>query len=509
MESVDCIVIGAGVIGLAVARALALAGREVIVLERADGIGTETSSRNSEVIHAGIYYPAGSFMARFCVAGRRALYAYCRERGVAHMNCGKLIVATSEEEDGKLAGIKARAEANGVEGMRVLTRAEAMAMEPALHCTSALHSPVTGVVDSHAFMLALQGDAENAGAVCVFFSPVTGARVRGGGIEVDVGGAEPMTLRTRLLVNSAGLHAPGVASRIDGMPRERVPTAYYAKGNYFTLLGRSPFSRLIYPVPVPGGLGVHLTIDLGGQARFGPDVEWIEEIDYTVDPARADEVLRRRAPLLARPAGRRDPARLCRDSAEDRPALGRQPGLRHPGPADAWRAGADQSVRDREPGAYRLARSRRFRGGDQPHRVGEGSMPRRIAMTAALALFAGTAGAASAYDGEWNVAPNCSTGPDGALGYTFYFPARISDGVLSGEHGTSGQPAWLSLEGRIAADGTATLFARGLTNRPVYTLGRVGTGTPYQYHVKARFEARQGTGQRVEGRECGYTFTRR
>ncbi len=178
MDSVDCIVIGAGVVGLAVARALALAGREVIVLEMAEGIGTETSSRNSEVIHAGIYYPAGSFMARFCVAGRRALYPYCREHGVPFSNCGKLIVATSAEEDGKLAGIKARAEANGVEGMRVLTEAEAVALEPNLRCTSALFSPVTGVIDSHAYMLALQGDAENAGAACVFFSPVTAARVR-------------------------------------------------------------------------------------------------------------------------------------------------------------------------------------------------------------------------------------------------------------------------------------------------------------------------------------------
>jgi L-2-hydroxyglutarate oxidase LhgO len=288
VESVDCIVVGAGVVGLAVARALALAGREVVILDAAEGIGTETSSRNSEVIHAGIYYPAGSFMARFCVAGRKALYAYCAAKGVPHVNCGKLIVATNAEEDAMLAGIKRRAEVNGVEGMRVLTAAEAIAMEPNLSCTSALLSPATGIVDSHAFMLALQGDAENAGAVPVFFSPVTGGRVVQGGVEIEVGGAEPMTVRCRLLVNSAGLHAPGLASRIVGMPRDRIPTAYYAKGNYFTLSGRSPFSRLIYPVPVPGGLGVHLTIDLGGQARFGPDVQWIDAIDYTVDPTRAD-----------------------------------------------------------------------------------------------------------------------------------------------------------------------------------------------------------------------------
>ena len=288
VEEVDCVVVGAGVVGLAVARALALAGREVIILDAAEGIGTETSSRNSEVIHAGIYYPAGSFMARFCVAGRKALYEYCAERGVPHINCGKLIVATNAEEDAMLAGIKRRAEVNGVEGMRVLTAADAVSLEPKLHCTSALLSPVTGIIDSHAFMLALQGDAENAGAVPVFFSPVTGGRAVRGGVEIDVGGSEPMSLRCRLLVNSSGLHAPGLAARFVGMPRDRVPNTYFAKGNYFTLSGRSPFSRLIYPVPVPGGLGVHLTIDLGGQARFGPDVQWIDTIDYTVDPSRAD-----------------------------------------------------------------------------------------------------------------------------------------------------------------------------------------------------------------------------
>jgi L-2-hydroxyglutarate oxidase LhgO len=289
VESVDCIVIGAGVVGLAVARALAFAGREVIVLEAAEGIGTETSSRNSEVIHAGIYYPAGSLMARFCVAGRKALYAYCREKGVPHSNCGKLIVATNVDEDSRLAGIRQRAAANGVDAMHILSAAEARAMEPNLHCTRALLSPSTGIIDSHAFMLALQGDAENAGAMFAFHSPMLAGRVLPqGGVEIDVGGNEPMTLRCRLLVNSAGLHAPALAARIAGMPTQLVPKAYYAKGNYFTLSGRSPFSRLIYPVPVPGGLGVHLTIDLGGQARFGPDVQWIDTIDYNVDPARAD-----------------------------------------------------------------------------------------------------------------------------------------------------------------------------------------------------------------------------
>jgi L-2-hydroxyglutarate oxidase LhgO len=289
VELVDCVVVGAGVIGLAVARALALAGREVIVLEAAEGIGTETSSRNSEVIHAGIYYPAGSLMARFCIAGRKALYAYCREKGVPHTNCGKLIVATNPDEDGRLAGIRQRAAVNGVDDMRILSAVEARAMEPNLSCTSALLSPSTGIIDSHAFMLALQGDAENAGAVFAFLSPMIGGRaLPGGNVEVDVGGLEPIALRCRLLVNSAGLHAPAMARCIAGMPSGLVPKAYYAKGNYFTLSGRSPFSRLIYPVPVPGGLGVHLTIDLGGQARFGPDVQWLDTIDYTVDPDRAD-----------------------------------------------------------------------------------------------------------------------------------------------------------------------------------------------------------------------------
>ncbi len=288
MEEVDCVVVGAGVIGLAVARALALAGREVIILDQAEGIGTETSSRNSEVIHAGIYYPPTSLMARFCVAGRRQLYAYCAAKGVPYRNCGKLIVATTAQEDALLAGIKQRAEANGVEGMRVLSAAEAIALEPNLSCTSALLSPATGIIDSHTYMVALQGDAENAGAVPVFFSPVLRGRVAGRGTEVDVGGIDPMTVRCRLLINAAGLHAPGLARQIAGMPPDRMPIAYYAKGNYFTLTGRSPFSRLIYPVPVPGGLGVHLTVDLAGQARFGPDVEWIDQIDYTVDPSRSD-----------------------------------------------------------------------------------------------------------------------------------------------------------------------------------------------------------------------------
>src|SRR3981081_2397245 len=223
-ESVDCVVIGAGVVGLAVARALALAGREVIVVEAAEGIGTETSSRNSEVIHAGIYYPKDSLMARTCVAGRRLLYAYCAEHGVPHRNCGKLIAATNEVENDKLAEIKGRAEANGVEGMRLLRAGEARAMEPNLHCTAALLSPATGIVDSHSYMLALQGDAESRGAMLAFHSPLKQGR-----------GPATRAVRWRLVMNSAGLHAPAVAQKISGMPSDLIPTAYYAKGNYFTL----------------------------------------------------------------------------------------------------------------------------------------------------------------------------------------------------------------------------------------------------------------------------------
>ena len=288
-ETVDCVVIGAGVVGLAVARALALSGREVIVVEVAEGIGTETSSRNSEVIHAGIYYPKGSLMAKSCVAGRRLLYAYCAEHGVPHRNCGKLIVATNDAESERLAEIKGRAEANGVDGMRLLSAAEAMAMEPNLFCTAALLSPATGIVDSHSYMLALQGDAEEHGAMLAFNSPLERGRAVDGGVEITVGGADPMTLRCRTVVNSGGLYAPALAQKIAGMPSDRIPPAYYAKGNYFTLTGRSPFTHLIYPVPVPGGLGVHITVDLGGQAKFGPDVEWIDGIDYNVDPHRADK----------------------------------------------------------------------------------------------------------------------------------------------------------------------------------------------------------------------------
>jgi L-2-hydroxyglutarate oxidase LhgO len=301
MDKVECVVIGAGVIGLAVARRLAQAGREVILLEAAEGIGTATSSRNSEVIHAGIYYKAGSLMAQMCVGGKRALYQYCREHGIPHRNCGKLIVATTPNETEKLQSIRAHAEANGVGDLQTLSGTEARALEPALNCDAALLSPSTGIIDSHAYMLALRGDAEDAGAVCAFHTPLLHARAAEGRIELDAGGAAPISLECRLLVNAAGLNAPAVARNIDGMPIELIPPAYLAKGNYFSCSARAPFSHLIYPVPEPGGLGVHLTLDMAGQARFGPDVEWVEKVDYAVDPARAERfypAIRRYWPTL-------------------------------------------------------------------------------------------------------------------------------------------------------------------------------------------------------------------
>ena len=296
-ESLDCVVVGAGVVGLAVARALAQAGREVVVLEAAEGIGTGTSSRNSEVIHAGIYYPKGSLKARLCVQGKHALYNYCAERGVPHRRCGKLIVATEASQLATLADIRAKAAANGVGDVTPLSRQEAQALEPEIECVGALLSPSTGIIDSHAFMLALQGDAEHAGAMFAFHSRVVRARVMEGGFEIEVQTLVPdqaledtatTTWHARTLINAAGLHAPDVAGCIEGLDARHVPRAHYARGHYFTLAGRPRFQRLIYPVPQPGGLGVHLTLDLQGQARFGPDVQWVDAIDYTLDPKRAD-----------------------------------------------------------------------------------------------------------------------------------------------------------------------------------------------------------------------------
>jgi L-2-hydroxyglutarate oxidase LhgO len=302
MERVDCVVIGAGVVGLAVARALALAGREVLILEAESAFGLHASSRNSEVIHAGIYYPQGSLKARLCVRGRELLYEFCAARGVPFRRCGKLIVAADTSQLEELEAIRAKAHANGVLDVERLTRGEALALEPQLVCAAALVSPSTGIVDSHALMLAYLGEAEAQGATLALRSPVRGGAASGGGsLELEVGGAEPMRVAARCVVNSAGLRAPSVARAIEGYPAARAPRELYAKGNYYSLAGRAPFSRLVYPVPEPGGLGVHLTLDLAGQARFGPDVEWVERIEYQVDPRRADKfyaAIRRYWPAL-------------------------------------------------------------------------------------------------------------------------------------------------------------------------------------------------------------------
>ena len=367
MERVDCVVVGAGVVGLAVARALALAGREVIVLDAAEAIGTGNivaQQRGDPRRHLlPGRQPDGTVLRRRTQGAVHLLRQEGRAaRELRQAHC------SDQRRRGRDAGLglKRRADANGVEGMRVLNAAEAIAMEPNLSCTSALLSPVTGIIDSHAFMLALQGDAENAGATPVFLCPVTGGRVVQGGVEIDVGGVDPMTLRCRLLVNSAGLHAPGFAAQIAGMPHDRIPPACYAKGNYFTLSGRSPFSRLIYPVPVPGGLGVHLTIDLGGQARFGPDVQWISAIHYTVDPARADgfyAAVRKYWPAL-------------KDGALQPGYAGIRPKIVPRGApaqdfvvqvAEPWRARADQSVRHRKPGPDRVTGAGGSRGGGRCH----------------------------------------------------------------------------------------------------------------------------------------------
>jgi L-2-hydroxyglutarate oxidase LhgO len=294
MDQIQTVVLGAGVVGLAVARELAIQGQEVIVLESADAFGTGTSSRNSEVIHAGIYYPAGSLKAKLCVQGRHMLYAYCQERQIPHKACGKLIVATSEAQVAQLAAIQAKAAVNGVLGddqLRLLSAAQAQAMEPDLKCEAALWSPSTGIVDSHALMLSFLGDFENASGILALNSEFASAQI------VRDSGKSRFIIRTQdgteiwaeNVINSTGLVAPIVARQFAGMAQAHLPRAYYAKGNYFSLSGRSPFSRLIYPVPEAAGLGVHLTLDMAGQAKFGPDVEWVDSPDKLhVDPGRGD-----------------------------------------------------------------------------------------------------------------------------------------------------------------------------------------------------------------------------
>jgi L-2-hydroxyglutarate oxidase LhgO len=290
MESLDCVVIGAGVVGLACARALAASGREVVILESESAFGTHTSSRNSEVIHAGIYYPKGSLKARLCVEGKQLLYRYCSEHGVEHRRCGKLIVATSAGQTAELDAIQARARANGVGDLVRITAEAARELEPEIRCIEALLSPSTGIIDSHGLMLSLLGEAEANGAMLAFNSPLLRGRIAGNGVELEIGGNAPVTILAGTVINSAGLYAQRVAAAIAGFPSQNIPPTYYAKGNYYSLSGRAPVSRLIYPVPEPGGLGVHITIDLAGQARFGPDVEWLNgaDFDYSVDPHRAD-----------------------------------------------------------------------------------------------------------------------------------------------------------------------------------------------------------------------------
>jgi len=288
VEQLDVAVIGAGVVGLAIARAFAQAGREVVVLEREDSFGTGVSSRNSEVLHAGLYYPSDSLRAQVCAPGRKRLYAYCADRGIAHARCGKLLVATDAEQADRLPAIAAQAAANGAEDLRLLSAAEAREMEPALACTAALLSPGTGIVDSHGLMLSLLGDAEAAGATLAVKTPVAALTPDEAGPVLSCGsGDESFTARAALVVNAAGLGAVPLASTAWGAAATRpCPRRHMAKGNYFSLSGKAPFSCLIYPLPMPGGLGVHLTLDLAGRGRFGPDVEWIDEETYGVDPAR-------------------------------------------------------------------------------------------------------------------------------------------------------------------------------------------------------------------------------
>ena len=287
MPDIDAIVAGAGAVGLAIARALARSGQSVLILEDAAAIGTGTSSRSSEVIHAGFYYAPDTWRARLCAPGRRALYAYCASHGVPARACGKLIVAADNADRVQLDEIQATGERNGVEGLVRLTAAQARAMEPALACTGALHSPMTGIVDSHALMLSLLGEAQDHGAALALNAPLQEAEAVPGGFAVLAGGAATMRLRCRVLINAAGHGACALARRIAGLDPAHVPRAYLAKGSYFALSGRVPFTRLIYPVPIPGGAGIHLTLDMAGQARFGPDVEAVDAPDYTVDPARA------------------------------------------------------------------------------------------------------------------------------------------------------------------------------------------------------------------------------
>jgi L-2-hydroxyglutarate oxidase LhgO len=297
----ETVVIGAGLVGLATARELALAGREVLVLEAADRFGTGSSSRNSEVIHSGIYYSQGTLKARLCVAGRELLYAYCRARNVPHRQIGKLIVAVADSEIPVLQHYRELALANGVGELPWLSAAEVCDLEPAVSCVQGIYSPMTGIVDSHELMLALLADLEAANGNLALRSPFIRAAVSSSGFELKVGGDTNCTLVCRELVNCAGLSATTVARSISGLPTDQLPVGRYAKGYYYSLVGRSPFRRLVYPVAESGGLGIHVTLDLGGGARFGPDVEWVDTIDYSFDDSRRERferAIRRYYPSL-------------------------------------------------------------------------------------------------------------------------------------------------------------------------------------------------------------------
>lgn len=301
-DFVDCAVIGAGVVGLAAARALAQVGHDVVILEAGSAFGGGISARNSEVVHAGMYYPPGSWKARLCVDGSRRLLAHLAQRGLPHRVVGKLIVATSEEEEALLAALLAKGRDNGCEGLALLSGAEARRLEPELAASAALHSPATAILDAHALMTSLLADAEAAGARLVTRTPVLGGEVTGDGLLLDLGGADPCRIGARRVVNAAGLGAQGLASAIKGLARASIPDLHFCKGNYFALGGRMPFSRLVYPMPAKSGLGIHFTLDLAGQGRFGPDTEWVEApSSYAIDPGRKEafaHAIRRYLPAL-------------------------------------------------------------------------------------------------------------------------------------------------------------------------------------------------------------------
>ncbi|MEM7253491.1 MAG: NAD(P)/FAD-dependent oxidoreductase [Pseudomonadota bacterium] len=288
-EEVDCVVIGAGVVGLACARALAMAGREVIIVESEDLIGSHTSSRNSEVIHAGIYYPTDSLRAKACVQGKHALYEYCESHGVPYKRVMKVIVASEESEIPKLRELKQKAADNGVNDLEYLDAAAVTRLEPAVVAKAGLLSPSTGIIDSHSLMVAYLGDAESHGAMLALKSPVLGGRASQRGVVLDIGGDAPMSIDCRTVINSAGLGAQKVASSIDGVAQTTIPPLHLAKGNYYSMLGKQPFNHLVYPMPAAGVLGVHVTIDLSGRCRFGPDLEYIDSLNYDVDPTRSQK----------------------------------------------------------------------------------------------------------------------------------------------------------------------------------------------------------------------------